>query len=273
MCPAPHQDGNTSQLPMTTQCLKKRERYNHIRGEQRIECFSPLVWFQRSHRCRGAQVKATSRVTLDHCAKEYHRRKEQRDQRNCPILFHIAYLQVGETPVRWCPLQQSVRTRAYRVSLERSVSASPAPPPAAGAARDRGENVPLASRGAGRLRSAALHHCQLSDSSQFRDERPLQTAPSLSSSLPPSHFFSLSLPPPHKRINTSAWLQANCRARFLLRNRQPARTIRLRTTFTLRRATCLDNARWKCDDAGIDIITARSETMRGSGGGFSPSYG
>lgn len=217
-------------------------------------------------------MKATSRVTLDHCAKKWHRRKQQRDHRNSRLSdsVPIAYLQVCATPVRRCPLQQGVRTRAYRVSLERSVSASPGPPPAAGSARDRGENVPLPSRSAGRLRSAALHHCQLSDSSQFRDERPLQTAPSLSSSLPPSHFF-FSLPSSqadkHERLAASYR-----RARFLLRNRRPARTIRLRTTFTLRRATCLDNARWKCDDAGLDIITARSETMRGSGGGFSPSY-
>lgn len=100
--------------------------------------------------------------------------------------------------------------------------------------------------------------------------KPLHLSPHRSL---PLIFFSLSLSLPSSQADKHERLAASYRrARFLLRNRQPARTIRLRTTFTLRRATCLDNARWKCDHAGIDIITARSETMRGSGGGFSPSY-
>lgn len=98
--------------------------------------------------------------------------------------------------------------------------------------------------------------------------KPLHLSPHRSL---PLIFFSLSLSLPSSQADKHERLAASYRcARFLLRNRQPARTIRLRTTFTLRRATCLDNARWKCDD--IDIIAARSETVRGSGEGFSPSY-
>lgn len=106
--------------------------------------------------------------------------------------------------------------------------------------------------------SAALYRCQLSSHERLRRCTPPPTAPSLSRSLPPSHFF-LS----QKRINATAYLPTFRLARLLRNsNRTSSWTWAPCHPVYLYKAACLDDAQWKYDDTATDIITQLAVVSR-----------